>query len=156
MALHPVSKSGGHNHANDNESLGIARTLLGEAATAIAREPNRMGSWRMVGSLLEARKAFQSHVALCRSSRGPLLHLPESAPHLQPALSRILAEHDNVVARIDALIALASREKVSSAASARRLRVAAVHCDAALAAYARRFHEIVFEWSHRDLGGEAG
>lgn len=156
MALHPLSRTTAQPLAEGPDSLTTSRSLISSAASAIAQEPNRMGSWRMVGAILEARKAFQSHITLCRSGEGPLLHIAETAPRLQTAVRKLLAEHDNIIARFDGLIALASREKVTNAGSARRLRVAAVHCDAALGAYERRFHEIVFEWSHRDLGGEAG
>jgi hypothetical protein len=139
-----------------HESLSISRSLISDAAAAIAREPNRMGAWRMVGSVLEARKAFQSHITLCRSAHGPLLHLVDSNPRLHASVEKLLAEHQNLVARFDGLIAIASREKATNAGSARRLRVAAVHCDAALAAYERRFHDIVYEWANREIGGEAG
>jgi hypothetical protein len=155
MTLHPASELTA-SRAEGHESLSTCRRLVETASNAIAHEPNRMGAWRLVGALLDARKAFQSHMALCRSSHGPLVHIGESSPRLQPAVHKVLDDHRNIIARFDDLIALASREKATNAGSARRLRVAAVHADAALAAYERRFHDIVYEWSNRDLGGEAG
>ena len=156
MTLQEISNPPAATTTNGHDSLPACRKLVAGAATAIAREPNRMGAWRLVGSMLEARKAFQSHIALSRSPQGPLLHLAEGSPRLHAYLRKLFAEHGKILARFDNLIATANREKADHPGPANKLRASAAHCNAALAAYERRFHEVVFEWSHRDLGGEAG
>ncbi|MDZ7729140.1 MAG: hypothetical protein U5Q44_13615 [Dehalococcoidia bacterium] len=140
-------------HGGGHDSLPATRHLLADASTAIAREPNRMGAWRMLGAALEARKAFQTHMGLCRSRYGPLLHVAEERPWLRPTVDRILAEQDRILARLDDLIARAARNKGSSDDSTHDLRASAVHCDAAVAAYERRYHGLAFEWVNREIGG---
>lgn len=143
-------RTGGH------DGLPATRHLLSEASRAIAREPNRMGAWRMLGAALEARKAFQSHMSLCRSPYGPLLHVAEERPWLRPAIDRLFSDQQQVLARLDDLIARTARDKGSSEHSAQDLRVGAVHCDAVLAAYERRYHGLAFEWVNREIGGPGG
>lgn len=140
-------------HGIGQNSLPATRHLLADASTAIAREPNRMGAWRMLGAALEARKAFQTHMGLCRSPYGPLLHVAEERPWLRPMVDRVFAEQERILARLDDLIARAARARGSSDDSARDLRASAVHCDAAVAAYEGRFHGLAFEWVNREIGG---
>lgn len=136
-----------------HDSLPATRSLVGDAAVAIAREPNRMGAWRMLGAALEARKAFQSHMALCKSHYGPLLHMGEERPWLQPAIRRLQTDQERILAGLDRLISLAARNKTAADSAAHELRAAAAQCSATIGAYEAHYHALVFEWVNRDIGG---
>jgi hypothetical protein len=128
--------------AEGPESLPLARTLMNDAIAAIRREPNRMGAWRMVGAVLEARKAFKTHIALCNSPYGPLLPLTEGRPDLDPAVRHLLGEHAALVRCFDDLITFANRDKAKSPASVKAIQDAVNGCADALAAYEERYRAL--------------
>jgi hypothetical protein len=164
MALHPVSRP----QANPDlspaierdaragyEGLVATRRLLSEASNAIAREPNRMGAWRLVANALEARKAFQVHTGICNSEAGPLLHLLDSRPELGPSLQALFDDHARIFGAIDHLIARATATRGDNQGAVEILRAASASAQASLSAYEIRFHDLAFEWANRDIGGES-
>ena len=164
MALHPISRPESspaaeprleHDARAGYEGLVATRRLLSEASAAIAREPNRMGAWRLVASALEARRSFQVHTGICNSDAGPLLHLLDTRPELGPKLQSLLDGHARIFAALDNLIARATATRGDNADAVEVLRSASTSAQATLAAYEIRFHELAFEWSNRDIGGEA-
>lgn len=130
--------------AEGSESLPLTRTLVENAVSAIQREPNRMGAWRLVGAALEARKAFKTHIALCHSAYGPLMRLASERADMDHAARRLLDEHAGLVACLDDLISMANRDKASTPAAARALKETALGCAEAFDAYERRYRALVF------------
>lgn len=166
MALHPISRPESNPAATPAprierdaragyEGLVATRRLLTEANIAIAREPNRMGAWRLVANALEARKSFQVHTGICNSDAGPFLHLLESRPELGSSLQALFDDHARIFTAIDQLIARATATRGDNAEAVEVLRSSAASAQATLAAYEIRFHELAFEWANRDIGGEA-
>lgn len=130
--------------AAGEESLPLARTLLENAVSAIKREPNRMGAWRLVGATLEARKAFKTHVSLCSSPHGPLARAASQGPELAARSGVLLSEHRELMACLDDLITMANREKGATPAAARALCAMAEGCTVAIDGYERRYRELIF------------
>ncbi len=166
MALHPISRPEPNPSsiaaARDErdarigyEALVAARRLLSDASQAIAREPNRMGAWRLVANALEARKAFQVHTSICNSDSGPLLHLASTRPDLGSSLQGLFDDHVRIFSALDQLISRATATRGDNTESIEVLRSVVATSQTHMAAYEGRFHELAFEWANRDIGGEA-
>ena len=137
-----------------SDRLVDAGRALDRAIDLLRTEGSRIARWRIVTQLIEARNAFLAHAELCRAGAGPLRHVTDIRPRLEPRVRDTFREHDDIARQLDGLIALLTAG-ITEQANCAAVLSSTIKISSALIAHQRHTNDIVFEWANRDIGGES-
>ncbi|HEY4668712.1 MAG TPA: hypothetical protein VIH05_02955 [Tepidiformaceae bacterium] len=138
------------------ETLLTARRVL---ATALCPPPpDGVRAWigEYLAALDEAESLLRRHSEICGSEDGPLLHLGQQRPRLQPQIVTRLDEHDTMLSQIESLRSRALDLPGDDAKALASLSYDTLLCEGRMFAHLNGVLDLVFEATHVDIGGEGG
>jgi hypothetical protein len=139
------------------DPIGDARTLLRKAAHLpfVASSPLAWSS-RFAQLVADARTSVRQHISRATRSDSPMAQIERSEPRLAAAIERQRLEHVELARQAEELYAEVSVPGAVDIWRMIELGERAILLEMALARHHNRLAQLVYETTHRELGGEAG
>lgn len=138
------------------ETLLTARRVLAMALCPPPADGVRAWIGEYLAALEEARELVRRHREICESEEGPLLHLTQQRPRLQPQIAARLDEHEMMLSQLDSLHSRALDLPTDDAKALDSLSYDTLLCEGRMFAHLNGVLDLVFEATHVDIGGEGG
>lgn len=151
-----LPSSSGHPGDEASETLLRARRVLAMALCPPPSSGVRAWITEYLAALTEARALVLRHRILCESEDGPLLHLGQQRPRLQPQVEARLDEHDMLLSQLDSLRGRALDLPPGDEKALASLSYDTLLCEGRMFAHLNGVLDLAFEASHVDIGGEGG